>query len=363
MLWQGRKWLKLKIPAKDNIYYYEPGSIPFLSTYYPPQILMAVICNFLNLDMSFRVYQYYLNLHYLVNSLLSYALLLTWTDPLTALFGAISYSYCASSFKINTPSFVYTACWIPGIFLGGILGAVCLGMAILGGYWPVLIYFVPLVAWSMVGQKELILGVIIGLPQIIPTLFYYPRSIRTLKHNLKGTVPLWKFLDLFWGDRKWCFINGVAYTEMALFCGILTPIFALMSDSKAWIGLFVSFLLCLFWGPLRITARALTVFSFFLVWMAVSSFQGVPDKFKVVFILIQAWSLLKNADIYPHHPFCEPNKRPSFWFSKSPDINKFPYFTGYYHEIPTRGYTGGFSLKETCERNGITNPDGEALHG
>ena len=74
--------------------------------------------------------------------------------------------------------------------------------------------------------------------------------------------------------------------------------------------------------------------------------------------------LLRNAVAYPWHPFAEPIKKPSEWFDGKPhDITKFPYFTGYYYEEKTKGYTGGLALRDTCERNGVTNPMGEATHG
>jgi len=367
ILWQGRKWRKFQAPLKDSIYYYEPGALPFLATFYPPQILVAVLTTLMCVDVAFVFLQITLFYHYFLSSLLSYLLILQWADPIVALFGSISLTYMASSIRIQHPCAVYTVCWIPGIFIGGWIGAVSLGMAILGGYWPILINFLPIIvgAYILWGYPiwPLLIGSALALPQIILTLNYYPRSIRTWKNTSKaGKVPAWKFLDVFLGDRTHCKINDVFSWEMSCYSG-LALFLAFFGSSTAALVMFISAILSMTYSVFRLPCRMLHLFSFCLVWCATSGLQNLDNSYTILIVLIQAFLLLRNADIYPWYPFAEPIRKPSYYFEKeSYDLSKFPYFTGYFHERATKGYTGGFCLKETALRHGITNPNGEGLH-
>lgn len=365
--WQGRGWVSGNPPLSDSIYYYKPSAIPFLSTFYPPQIVCASLLSRLkNIDLHFRLHQVFLFSHFLLCSGMTFWYFSRHYDFCTSLFGAISMTYMASAVKLQHPCTIFTVCWIPGVFLGGWPGAVSLAMSILGGYWPILIYFIPVFfgAYYLWGYEfwPLLTGLLLATPQIVKTALYYPKSIRTWPKKQSGSVPWWKFFDLLGGDRTFYKINGVFGWEMALFSGFLTFPLICCSESRIWPLALISCVFCLLWGPFRHPCRGLHLFSFSLVWMATSGFSGIPTALKPLFLGIQAWSLLRNSRVYPWHPFAERIKKPSEWFSREPDLNKFPYFTGYFHELPTRGYTGGFSLKETCLKHGITNPDGEALH-
>src|SRR5689334_11652183 len=122
-LWMGKKWR-----WRDEIYYRYPACIPFMSMWYWPSVLVSKLTRWMNQDNSFRLYAYFILAHYLLASFIAYKLL--------GIFGAITLTYAAYCIKPQTPSFVYTMTWIPGIFLGSYFGAFSLGMSVLGGYWP-----------------------------------------------------------------------------------------------------------------------------------------------------------------------------------------------------------------------------------
>lgn len=360
-LWQGRMWRRLKPPLFDSIYYYEPGSIPFLSTFYPLQIAVSMILPQGKLDVSFRIYQAVLLAHYFLASVLAYFLFLP-LGSIIALFGAVTFAYMASSVKIQESCIVYSVCWLPGALLGGWVGMLCYGMAVLGGYWPLVIPFSILVA---IMSPESLFGVFLAIPQILLFLNYYPRSIRVShKQDHKfGRVPAWKFLDLFFGDRRFMKINDLFPFEMAMYIGVI-PMF-LLPFTEEWVTLgigLVAGLASMFYSPFRIPARSLHLFNSCLVIAAVSglSHAGLNQTFILILLFVQGYMLLKNADMYPLHPFAEPCKKPSVWL-KGGYTAKFPTFTGYYHDRRTKGYTGGFCLTSTAIRNGVTDPNGEAI--
>src|SRR3990167_2977672 len=118
----GRKW-----KGKDDIYYGYPACIPFLSMFYFPSYIASKITKFVSLDTAFRCYAYFILLHYLLASLIAYKVL--------GLFGALTLTYAGYCIKPQTPSFVYTMTWMPGMLLPGWMGVFCCFMAITGGYW------------------------------------------------------------------------------------------------------------------------------------------------------------------------------------------------------------------------------------
>ena len=94
-IWFGRQLRKGIFPAQDDIYYNLPGSIPFLSTFYPPSLIMAWLATFLKIDSAFRLYAYFILSHYLLASLFAYYLF-------GNLFCAITLIYSAYIIKPNT---------------------------------------------------------------------------------------------------------------------------------------------------------------------------------------------------------------------------------------------------------------------
>jgi len=357
---------------KDQIYYQYPGCIPFLATFYPPNLVGAFVSSFVRPDSAFVLFQLIVNLHYLLGSVLWYLVFSQWTTPVIALFGALTLTHAAFMIKIQ-PCVVYTVNWLPGILLDGPLGMVSVVGAILGGYWPYLVYFLPmsLVArlwwgldiWWQIG------GVFLSLPQIIPFLWYWPKSVRAkaVTTGNFGQVPFHRFLNLIKPDGMSKYINGVLTQEMTMYVGFIPVIFACFSQSGAWWVLILAGLGMLGVIPSigRIPARWTHLFLFALVWLAVSGMTrlNLPWMGAWGLVVLQAYMLLENRRELSYWPFTEWWKKPSeFWGAKSKRTSgyspQFPYFTGYMTEDETPGYTGGFALQRMHDKYGITDPNG-----
>lgn len=361
-VWMGRQLRRCKLPFKDDIYYYQPAAIPFLSTFYPPHWIAAWATK-TGADTSFKVLHYLILAHYILASWLAYSMCRQWWSHEVALFGALTLTYMGAAQRIQNPCIAYTMAWVPGCFISGGLGVLSFGMAILAGYWPVLVYMAP---WIALNNPWALCGVTLGLPQIIPFASYWPKSIRHGQKPPKnfGAVPWWRFLQApVIGYRG--YIRGVLFFESVVSFG-LVPLFALFSTSRAWAIVLFSAVMAsgLLPVPFRVPARFMYPFAFFATWMACSGLSNLGLDYSTLWIilLVQGVILLRNATLYPLWPFTEWQKKPSEWFEKETyDANVFPYFTGYFHERRTKGYTGGFSLRSTCRRNGITNPLGERV--
>lgn len=340
-------WAKGKVHLTDLIYYKYPASIPFLSSYYPIHLITSFLSKFLSIDNAFRLFSIQLILHYLLSSIITYFMFLQFYSPEVALFGAITLTYCAYFFRLFTPAAVYSKAWLPGILLGGWIGAFCLGMSILGGYYPILVYMLP---FCLILRPESSFGLILGLPQLIPFLMYWPKSIRAnqvLDRNW-GKVPLWRFLDLLIPDHYHNSINGVFWPEMTMYVGLIPLIACWWSTSRAWVTLLIAF-----WGALglipsiqRIPARWLSLFSLSLIWMAINGLSHLSIPIWPL-IIFQSWQLLINADIYPHFPFCQWWQKPSKFFRAHVCSKEWPYFTGYMFNHYHMWYKGGFCLKDS----------------
>lgn len=325
-LWMGRKWR-----ATDDLYYKYPASIPFLSMWYLPNVIVSYISKFLCIDNAFKLYTYFILGHYLLASFIAYKIF--------GLFGAITITYAGYCIKPQTPSFVYAITWMPGMLIGGWFGAFSCFMAITGGYWPILVYFMPLAAFL---NPYCLLGLIPSLPQIIAFKRYWAKSVRaTEKVDKKiGRIPWWKLKDLVWPTNNVAPTNGVHYPEVAMYIGI-APIF-IFQASWWWIPLIASFLICfgILPGIQRIPSRVLYVLT---LCIAVLSSQNLPQSriLYTVLIFLHAFLLLKNSSIYPSFPFSQ-------WWNKPSKIYPKADYTGYLTETKLHDYRGGFCLKEAA---------------
>ena len=324
------RWSKGRIILKSDMYYPYPVCIPFLSSFYPPNIITSWISQFLSMDNAFILFSTQIIGHFLFGSILAYYALLPYGE-MTALFGAISLMYSAYFVKPFTPCAIYTHAWVVGALTGGKLGSFCLGMAILAGYWPTLIYILPVL---LVIHPSNILGLLIGLPQIIPFLWYWPKSIRAgIKPDKTiGRVPLWRYLDLILPNRIQNTINGVFWPEMAIFCGVCPILILANGKLGAWM---IPLILSAFVKIQRIPARSLYLFSFSLIMLLLKS--NIP----IGLLILQGYLLLENSKIYPHFPFCQWWKKPSEHDYE--DETKWPGLTGYISG-KRMTYKGGFSL-------------------
>lgn len=326
-IWMGREWR-----ATDNLYYKFPASIPFLSMWYWPNVLLSKVARIFSLDAAFKLYTYFILFHYYIASLIAYKVF--------GLFGAITLTYAGYCIKPQTPSFVYTMCWIPGMFIKGWFGIFSAGMAVLGGYWPILVYVLPVAAIVMPAS---LIGLILGLPQIIPFLKYWPKSVRDHQRiDLKfGRVPWWKLSGLIRATSNVSLTNGVHYPEVAIYIGI-APLF-IFHLSWWWVPLIISLLIS--FGILppvqRIAARVLYLASLCLCFLSTQGILSSKDLHLVYALtLIQALCLLRNnSAIYPSFPFSQWWKRPSQLYPAGD-------YTGYLENRKINDYRGGFCLKE-----------------
>ena len=326
------RYLKGRILFKDDIYYPYPASIPFLSNFYPTHLLTSFLSQFLSLDNSFRLFSFHILIHSFFSSILSYFMFLQWYSPTASLFGAISIGYMAYAIKPFTPSAMYTMCWIPGCFIKGIVGQLSLGMAFLGGYWPVLAYIFPFMG---VSNPDCFKGLILAIPQIIPFLWYWKKSVRYQQviNRKEGKVPLWRYLDLIIPNRTQNTINGVFWPEMAMYIGVIP--FLMLKPTLIWI---IGIVCSLTVQIQRIQARALYLLSFSILMMAVN------NDISIYLVFIQAFMLLQNSGIYPHFPFCQWWEKPSKLYKKYKET-EWPNWSGYIQNKHIKWYEGGFSLK------------------
>ena len=261
-LWMGRKWR-----MTDDIYYKYPASIPFLSMFYPSHVILAYISKFICIDKALILYIWHILSHFLIGSFLSYWMFRQWTGETAALFGAITLTYSGYMIRPQTPCFAFTAAWMPGMFLDGWNGAFCAAMAILGGYWPILVYVLPVAAMA---NPVCLWGLILALPQIIPFLWYWPRSVR---HKQKvdrnfGRVPWWKLFDFFIPNYRFKPINGVHFWEHQMYIGI--TILFIWQVSWWWTPLISAVLVLIGYLPSiqHVPARALYLLTFGLTVLA-----------------------------------------------------------------------------------------------
>lgn len=351
-IWMGRELRRGRFPIKENIYYNYPGCIPFLSTFYPPNFLTSVVGSLLGLDQSFRFFTLLILGHYLVGSFVAYWMFSQWATPLVSLFGAVTLTYSGYNIKPQTPASAFTCCWIPGMFIAGPMGWISFGMTLLAGYYPPLVYVLPV---AILLNPSIFLGILIGLPQVIPFFWYWPKSIRSgKKENAAfGRVPVNHLLDLIVPSSKLRPTNGVHYPEVAMYLGI-APLF-IFYLSWWWVPLVISCLVCV--GALpqmqRIPARALYLLSLSLTYLALQEILHIhflTDPIRLtILILIQSLCLLNNASIYPSFPFSQWWDKPSQLYSRYPKDATWPNFTGYLEEERRMQYAGGFCLKENAQ--------------
>ena len=337
-LWMGRKWR-----WRDSIFYKFPACIPFLSMWYPGHVVSAILGRCIpGLDGKFRVFAVSILLHYLLGSFISFAMFRQTFGMVESLFGAVTLTYCAYAIKPQTPAAVYTFCWMPGMLINGWFGALSCGMAILGGYWPVLAYFLPLAFWVNPSSS---FGIVLAVPQIACFLWYWPKSVRSgRKWGQEGRVPLWKLVCFALPFRGLSPTSGVHFPEMSMYMGLAC--FLIFHASAWWIPLGTALLIALGILPAiqRIPARALYLASVAIAYLAVQGLSAVPSLATSLLVL-QCFLLLKNSSIYPSFPFSQWYDRPSVLYAKYKDKAKWPHFSGYLDEEHHADYQGDFRLK------------------
>lgn len=333
-LWLGRRLRAWESPFTDKIYYRFPAGIPFLSTFYPPYLATAYLSSFLSKDTAFRVYSVLILIHSLLGSIFAFIMFRQFSHPLVALFGSLSLTYSAYMIRPFTPCEAFTMAWLPLVLTPA--GWVGLGMALLGGYFPIIVTASPI----FILNPSCLSGLFIALPQLIPFLFYFPRSVRSdFKHDPNwGRMPIKRFFI------RLCFPeNGVHYPEYSFGTG-LSIILTVIHPSFWWIFVIISIIGSR--GHLmidRIPARWLYLLSFSLVMASVFALNAHYSHDLIIGLVIgQGFLLWRNRDIYPHFPFCQWWRRPSEFEWSGPG---WPNNTGYMNEEHHHDYEGGFSLR------------------
>ena len=336
-IWVGRQLRKGIFPAQDDIYYNLPGSIPFLSTFYPPSLIMAWLATFLKIDSAFRLYAYFILSHYLLASLFAYYLF-------GNLFCAITLIYSAYIIKPNTPCFVFSMTWIPLALKGGYLGGTAWGLSLFGGYYPILVYIMPLIL--LLQPLSFLLGLSMTTPQLLPFLGYFKRSVRNgekIDRNF-GRLPWWKLKDLFIPTANRGTTNDVHYAEVMIYMGIV--ILFVWHWSWWWCGLVTAFFVTVGLIPAiqRIPARSLYLVTFALTYISSMCLQDMNRSLLMSFSIFQAFLLLRNSSIYPSFPFSQWWNKPSRLYSRKPKAYGWPFNTGYLLERRISNYEGAFRL-------------------
>lgn len=137
----------------DPYYYAYYTSIPFLSSFYPPHVVVSILASKLSLDTGWCLYLFTMFAHFLFGSIGAYIL---FGGGLTGLFAGITLGYMAYNVKQNS-CINYTVAWTPWLLLGAsthnpVLFGTALGMGTLAGYWPLYLYAGPIACllWFLV---------------------------------------------------------------------------------------------------------------------------------------------------------------------------------------------------------------------
>jgi hypothetical protein len=386
-IWQGRTWLKGKVPKHDPFYWLNAHAHPVISTYYPPGILTSILGALLPLRNAFSLLVASLGLHVLFGGIGWYFLFKTWAVTPVAVFGAVTMTFAGYNWK-QQPCFQYTNAYfgwlLYGIATNNLTVAGCsAGLTILSGYYPIGIQVLAIgVAATLIWQTSLswiLIGFLIGLPQILPFIKYLPKTIRSRGHDDIGKVPFWHPVSLIWPEALRYNMNGVGYWEMSYYIG-LTPLLVMWhSKSTAWILMVVSYLLMLGVGARRlprIPARFSYAFQFSLGWLAVSGLNNLSLAPGVLWalVLLQTSDLLwHNAPLLVTRPYSELPKRPDWAFNTAlarylegtkNRVSGLPYplFTGHINRIQSLGYSGGMQLLLMARWRGDDNSNGSGDH-
>ena len=300
--------------------------------FYLPSRLLAYLVATWEREYAFKAYTVFILIHSFIASLGAFIAFSHYVAPLPALLGSLTIAYGAYMVKPQTPCAMFTMAWIPWMLVPG-LGWLGLGMAILGGYFPVLLVAMPLALLN----PSCLWGVFLGLPQIIPFLWYLPRSIRaSQKLDAEwGKMPLKRFLINLRMPE-----NGIHFPEYAFGVGVCLWLWIL--HPTLWLFLpLIGFVGARGWFVIaRIPARWVYLVSFGLVF---ASIFAITDTIAVPLIVLQGFLLWKNRDIYPSFPFSQWWREPSEWDYGNAT---YPGNTGYMDETPRPTYHGGFALAE-----------------
>lgn len=390
------------MPEYDSYYWINAHAHPVISAYYPFSAIVSCFVALQNkrlqthrpgqvLQMGFISLLSLLFIHILFGFFGWYCLVHFWANYYIALFGAITFTLAGYNWK-QQPCFQYTVAWFPWLLYGIasnnlLLSAMSMGMVLLAGYYPIGIQITLIAILASLYWKTSLfwvpIGVLIGLPQLIPFLRYLPKTIRANRHDSIGKVPWWHAVSLIFPTPFRYSINAVGYWEMSYYIGII-PLLAIWHTTSMAVCLMAVVAYLLMLGAFsqyfpRIPARWCFTFQFSLIWAAVSGLSSLnlPDGVLAALCLIQAADLwLHNSPLLVNHPYAELYNKPSWAFNTrltrylaahlkpGERVSGLPYplFTGHLNSIQTLGYSGGMQLKLMARWRNDSNSNGSGGH-
>ena len=393
-IWQGRMWSTWRIPKYDPYYWINAHAHPVVSTYYPFSAVVSYALGiFRPQGASNKGYISLLALfgaHIIFGAIGWYTLVHLWANSYIAIFGAITFTLAGYNWK-QQPCTQYTFAWFPWLLYGIATNNVWLagfssGMIYLAGYYPIgiqclAVAFLATLAWSPSSILWIPIGIVIGLPQLIPFIKYLPKTIRAKKVSSIGKVPWWQFGSLVFPKAFRFSINGVGYWEMSYYIGIIPLMTIWYTRSLACLLIIFSSMLMLgaFSEHLpRIPARYSYTLQFALIWSALSGLNELhlPNHVLAILCLIQAYDLWhNNSPLLVNHPYAELYNKPSWVFNtrltRFLEANlgdnrvsglPYPLFTGHINRLKTIGYCGGMQLKLMAKWRGDDSSDGQGQH-
>lgn len=385
-------WANWRIPKYDPYYWINAHAHPVISTFYPPQILSSWWgAKQRDLDVSLRTLLWTIYAHILLSLVGWFTLVNCWSNPLVAIFGAITFTLAGYNWK-QQPCSQYTFAWFPWLLYGIAtnnywLAGVASGMVYLSGYYPIGIQILAVaslatIAWSIpLTMLWVPIGLVIGSPQLIPFLRYLPKTIRTANNSGIGKVPWWHFGSLVFPKAFRWSVSGVGYWEMRYYIGLI-PLFTIWYTRSRAVWLIVLSILlmlgiCGKYLP-RIPARFSYTFQFALIWCAIDGMNHMHLSNHIVSILclLQAFDLwYNNSSLLVNHPYTELYQKPSWAFNTK--LTRFleanlgdnrvsglpyPLFTGHINRLKTIGYCGGMQLKLMAKWRHDECSDGSGQH-
>lgn len=344
-IWQGREWRKGRIPKYDPYYWGNAHAHPVLSTYYPFGIVSSIWSSILSLDKAFTLFILTIGIHCCFGFIGWFLLFNSFSDTIPSLFGALTITFGAYSLK-QQPCIIYTLAWFPlTLSQNPIVSTIAIGMMLLAGYYPFAIYLIPVsIAAHLLWYREawLVLGFLLGLPQLLPFLRHLPNTVKRLTDSCESPE-----------------------SERRFYVGVIPLILIPFSTSRVLLLILVSALFALgFMKQLfpRVHERWLVVTQFGIGWASVNALSNLNlSQLQLVLIVgLHAFDLFwHNRECLPPRPYCELWQRPSRVFNSKLtrflEANlgdyrvsglPFPLFTGHINSLKTIGYCGSMQTRD-----------------
>ena len=365
----GEYWRKGKIP--QDPYYFKKLDQVREGTYYPVNIFFAWLGSFMGLNNKWILYVVNLLLHSFGTIILAYYI---FDKGWVGLFGALAWGFCAFHIKTTlwyTQLFFWITATVLCVKLHSIWLGVTIGMAILSGHPPYVVYTAYLIiVYSLLSGwypvREALIAFAVGFPQIQGFWKHRKEVVhKTLKDKINiGNLPVWTFPLMFIPYRIDDFVCDIGYEEWNFYVGPLVFFFALFGRTPMlWALVIGGFILCT--GKLhKYVHKIFFRWAYRLVYFSIlglialsveglRSFNLVTQQLILLNILLGITLLYNRASILCY-PLKAEGKRPSEIFktpllcyleevAKGFRVNNLPYpaHTGHINHIMTCGYTGG----------------------